>query len=116
MIAVIFEVLPDSTKKQDYLDIASELRPLLQNIDGFISIARFISLQNKNKVLSLSFWENEKAIEQWRNMEIHRKGQFKGRSGVFKNYRIRVGTIIRDYTMTKRDEAPNDSNLQFNKL
>ena len=38
MIAVIFEVWPAEGRKQEYLDIAAELRPLLDQIDGFISI------------------------------------------------------------------------------
>jgi heme-degrading monooxygenase HmoA len=41
MIAVIFEVWPKPDKKQNYLDIAAALRPILERIDGFISIERF---------------------------------------------------------------------------
>ncbi len=110
MLAVIFEVLPKEENKQEYLDIAAELKPLLANIDGFISIERFASLQNPNKILSLSFWENEAAIERWRNLETHRQGQAKGISHVFEDYRIRVGSIIRDYGMSVREQAPDDSN------
>ena len=43
MIAVIFEVWPKPDKKQNYLDIAAALRPILERIDGFISIERFES-------------------------------------------------------------------------
>jgi hypothetical protein len=35
MIAVIFEVWPKPVRTKDYLDIALELRPFLENIDGF---------------------------------------------------------------------------------
>ncbi len=83
MIAVIFEVSPAEGKVQEYLDIAAELKPLLQNIDGFISIERFSSLVEEGKILSLSFWRDEKAIEEWRNLEAHRRAQEKGRKGVF---------------------------------
>jgi heme-degrading monooxygenase HmoA len=114
MIAVIFEVYPKEENKQDYLDIASELKPMLKDIDGFISIERFASLQDPNKVLSLSFWENEKAIEEWRNKEKHRKGQGAGLDHIFSNYRIRVGEIMRDYGIKERDEAPGNSN-QYHK-
>ena len=110
MIAVIFEVLPKSENKQEYLDIALELKPLLSKIEGFISIERFASLQDGNKILSLSFWENEEAIQEWRNLEIHRKGQAKGISHIFENYRIRVAEVNRDYGMNERKEAPADSN------
>lgn len=110
MIAVIFEVFPKPKSKQTYLDIAAELKPLLAEIDGFISIERFVSLQDKNKVLSLSFWENEAAIEQWRNLEKHRQGQAKGIAEVFNDYRIRVGHIVRDYGIADREQAPQDGN------
>lgn len=109
MIAVIFEVWPDPDHKQEYLDIAAELRPLLDGIDGFISIERFESLIEPGKILSLSFWRDEDAIEEWRNMEKHRAAQSKGRGGVFENYRLRVAGVIRDYGMNEREQAPTDS-------
>ena len=109
MIAVIFEVYPAEGKVEEYLDIASDLKPLLEKIDGFISIERFSSLVEEGKVLSLSFWRDEEAIQEWRNLEIHRLAQEKGRGGVFSNYRLRVATVNRDYGMKERDQAPFDS-------
>jgi len=109
MIAVIFEVYPAEGKVDEYLDIAAGLKPLLEKIDGFISIERFSSLVNEGKVLSLSFWRDEKAIEEWRNLEAHRLAQEKGREGVFSNYRLRVADVNRDYGMDERDQAPADS-------
>jgi len=108
MIAVIFEVWPDPKQKQAYLDIAAELRPLLDGIEGFISIERFESLSEPGKILSLSFWRDEDAITQWRTLERHRDAQAEGRGGVFQNYRLRVASVIRDYGMTDRGEAPED--------
>jgi heme-degrading monooxygenase HmoA len=115
MIAVIFEVFPAKGKVQEYLDIAAELKPLLQNIDGFISIERFSSLVEEGKILSLSFWRDEKSIEQWRNLEAHRLAQKKGRDGVFADYRLRVANVSRDYGMGGREQAPSDSRLIHDK-
>lgn len=112
MIAVIFEVWPEPKHKQTYLDIAAELRPLLDGIEGFISIERFESLSEPGKVLSLSFWRDEDAITQWRTLERHRDAQAEGRGGVFQNYRLRVASVIRDYGMADRGEAPEDLQLQ----
>lgn len=109
MIAVIFEVWPADGRKQEYLDIAGGLRPELEKIDGFISIERFQSLTDEGKVLSLSFWRDEDAILKWRNLEKHRRAQAKGRDGVFSDYRLRVASVLRDYGMTERDQAPADS-------
>ena len=109
MIAVIFEVIPFEGKVQEYLDIAATLKPLLENIDGFISIERFSSLGEEGKLLSLSFWRDEKAIQEWRNIESHRLAQKKGREGVFKDYHLRVANVTRDYGMVNREQAPSDS-------
>ena len=109
MIAVIFEVEPLEGRKDDYLDIAAELRPLLDDIDGFISIERFQSLTDPRKILSLSFFEDEDAIARWRNLSAHRGAQAQGRGGVFENYRLRIAGVIRDYGMFDRAQAPSDS-------
>lgn len=109
MIAVIFEVFPKDGHKQEYLDLAAHLRPLLNEIDGFISIERFESLYEPGKILSLSFWRDEKAVEAWRKLEEHRSVQAKGRAEVFKDYRLRVATVLRDYGMFEREQAPLDS-------
>jgi len=109
MIAVIFEVYPAKGKVDEYLDIATDLKPQLEKIDGFISIERFSSLIEEGKVLSLSFWRDEEAINEWRNLETHRLAQEKGRGGVFSNYRLRVANVCRDYGMNNREQAPSDS-------
>lgn len=109
MIAVIFEVLPKPEHKQEYLDLAAELRPILETIDGFISIERFESLTEKGKILSLSFFRDESALAAWRNVPQHRKSQAKGRAAIFENYRLRIAGVIRDYGMNDRAQAPNDS-------
>lgn len=107
MIAVIFEV---SLKERDrYLDIAARLRPLLEKIDGFISIERYESLSAPGKLLSLSFWRDEEAVATWRNTEAHRAAQAIGRAEVFSDYRLRIAEVMRDYGMTDRAQAPADS-------
>jgi len=109
MIAVIFEVWPTDGRKQTYLDIAAELRPELERIDGFLSIERFQSLVDETKLLSLSFWRDEAAVAAWRNVEHHRSAQKAGRTGVLRDYRLRVAQVLRDYGMDERVEAPADS-------
>jgi heme-degrading monooxygenase HmoA len=109
MIAVIFEAEP--ADRDAYFRIAGELRPLLDEIDGFISIERFQSLGDPGRVLSLSFWRDEEAVAKWRNLEAHRAAQNAGRTGVFRDYRLRVAQVIRDYGMHERAEAPEDSRL-----
>jgi len=109
MIAVIFEVWPNDGCTQEYLDIAARLRPQLDEIDGFISIERFTSLPEPGKILSLSFWRDERAVEEWRRREDHRVAQTKGRMTIFRTYRLRIATVVRDYGMSQREQAPADS-------
>lgn len=109
MIAVIFEVDPADGRRDAYLDIAARLRPELEAIDGFLSVERFESLSTPGKMLSLSFFRDRAAVAVWRNSEDHRVAQAAGRGGVFSGYRLRVATVVRDYGMTDREEAPDDS-------
>jgi len=109
MIAVIFEVHPAEGRKQDYLDFAAALRADLEKSDGFISVERFQSLTDDGKMLSLSFWRDEAAVQAWRNRPGHRAAQAAGRTGIFADYRLRIAGVIRDYGMFERDQAPADS-------
>ena len=109
MIAIIFEVEPADGKLDTYLDHAATLRPMLEEMDGFISVERFQSLTTEGKLLSLSFWRDEAAVAAWRNHEVHRRMQRMGRTGMFAGYRLRVAGIIRDYGLTDRAEAPEDA-------
>lgn len=109
MIAVIFEVEPHKGQRETYLDTAADLRPLLEKIDGFISIERFQSLTNESKILSLSFFADETAIAAWRNLPEHREAQSAGRAVIFANYRLRIAHVMRDYGLNEREEAPDDS-------
>ena len=109
MIAVLFELVPKASCQDKYFSIAGDLRPLLESIDGFISIERFQSLTDPNKFLSLSFWRDETAVANWRNLSQHRAAQKQGRRDIFEQYRLRVATVSRDYGLDDRREAPPDS-------
>ncbi len=110
MIAVIFEVWPDGEDgKRDYLGLAAALRSDLTAMDGFISVERFQSLNEPGKLLSLSFWRDGEAVRAWRSLPSHLTTQDAGRAGIFRDYRLRVAAVIRDYGLNERDEAPADS-------
>ncbi|MEO8927120.1 MAG: antibiotic biosynthesis monooxygenase [Caulobacteraceae bacterium] len=109
MIAVIFEVWPAEGERDHYLALAAALHAELDTIDGFLSIERFQSLAEPDKLLSLSFWRDEPAVREWRNRPAHRATQAKGRGGVFTDYRLRIAEVVRDYGLTERDQVPADS-------
>jgi heme-degrading monooxygenase HmoA len=106
MYAVIFEVEFNPGRRDDYFDIAAALSAELAGVDGVVSVERFSSLSNEGKILSLSFWRDEDAIRRWRLHEEHRLAQKLGRDGIFKTYRLRVASVVRDYGMDERTEAP----------
>ncbi len=114
MIGVIFEVWPKAEYKDDYLKLAAELRSVLENIEGFISVERFQSLTDTEKLLSLSFFESHTALDTWRQVAEHRIAQNIGRSSYFSDYRLRVVQVERDYGMNDRQQAPADSLAALN--
>ena len=112
-MVVIFESEPLPGKRQAYLDAGAALHAQLGNADGFISIERFESLTTPGRLLALSFWRDEEAVRQWRNVPSHRRIQDAGRENIFADYRLRVASVVRDYTMRDRGQAPRDSQAIF---
>ena len=109
MIAVIFEVEPKDGMLESYLDIAADLKPELERTDGFISVERFASMTTPGKYLSLSFWRDEDALTAWRRHTHHRRAQHQGRHEMFAGYRLQVASVLRDYGLHERDQAPADA-------
>lgn len=109
MIAVIFELWPAPGHRDHYLDIAATLRPDMEAVDGFVSVERFQSLTEPGKLLSLSFFRDEAAVQAWRNLPSHRAAQARGRRAIFAGYRLRVAAVLRDYGKDERRQAPDDS-------
>jgi heme-degrading monooxygenase HmoA len=109
MIAVIFEVVPREGHADAYFKLAASLRAQLETIEGFVSVERFQSLTQPNKILSLSFWRDEAAVQRWRALEAHRGAQAAGRQQHFADYRLRVAQVLRDYGLNEREQAPADS-------
>jgi heme-degrading monooxygenase HmoA len=108
VIAVIFEVWPTAEGRSEYLDTAAALRPHLEALDGFLSVERFQSLVDPEKVLSLSFFRDEAAVIAWRRFDEHRAAQAAGRGGLFRDYRLRVAEVRRDYGLVDRRNAPKE--------
>ena len=106
MIAVIFEVRPTAEGSAAYLDHAAALKPLLEQMEGFVSVERFQSLADPSKLLSLSFWRDEAAVRGWREAQRHREAQIAGRNGLFVDYRLRVAHVARDYGLNDREQVP----------
>ncbi|HSG76261.1 MAG TPA: antibiotic biosynthesis monooxygenase [Burkholderiales bacterium] len=109
MIAVIFEFTPAAGRFPEYMQLVEQLKPELEKAEGFISLERFESITSPGKFVSLQFWKDEASVRKWRNVQLHREAQKKGRAGIFAGYRLRIAGVVRDYTMDARAQAPQDS-------
>src|SRR6476469_6246500 len=109
MVSVIFEVWQHPKHRAGYLDWAAELKNELVKMEGFISIERFQSLTDPDKLLSLQFWRDDASLKAWRNLESHRAAQAARRKTMFKEYRLNIAEVIRDYGLDDREQAPADS-------
>jgi heme-degrading monooxygenase HmoA len=96
MFVVVFEVHPAPGKKDEYLELAKHLKPILQSIDGFVDNERFESKRREGWVLSLSTWRDEKSVVRWRTQGEHHAIQEQGRNGIFSDYHLRVCEVTTD--------------------
>lgn len=106
MIAVIFEVRIKPGRQDRYFSEAARLAPLLEGVEGFISVERFASLSEDGKYLSLSYWRDEQSVKRWRELAEHKAAQGYGRNELFDDYSITVGAVVRRYGMDDRAGAP----------
>lgn len=109
MIVVLFELQAMPGQNQAYVDLVNKLTPMLEPMDGFISVECFQSTVNPEKVMSVTTWRDEEAVVKWRNVDAHLSAQTAGRDTIFKDYRVRVTSVIRDYGLHDREQAPEDS-------
>ncbi len=109
MLIEIFEFTPRQGREDDYFAHAEALRAAVADIEGFLGVERYESVTTPGRFVSVSRWADEDAIRRWRNHPAHRAAQRAAREGIFADYRITVAEVVRDYTMTRRNETPADS-------
>lgn len=113
MIVVIFEVQFREGEREDYFKLAAKLRSDLEKIDGFISGERFESTSTPGKYISISYWRDLESVKEWRNQAEHRDAQDQGRKRIISEYKLRVASVLREYTLLDREQTPEDSTLYF---
>ena len=109
MIAGILEFTPAEGRFPEYMDLVAQLKPELEKAEGFLSIDIFQSITSPGKYVSVQFWRDEECVRKWRNLGQHREAQKKGRAGIFASYRLRIASVLRDYTLENRAQVPADS-------
>lgn len=109
MIVVVFEFEPDPERGQRYFELAAALKPVVERIDGFLSVERFRSLSDPNRYVSVSFWRDREAVERWKAHPAHRRAQEEGiAKGLFRDFRITVAEITsqRDLARVLEERGP----------
>ena len=109
MIVMIFEYWLHPDHLDEYGEHATLLRELVQEIDGFISIERYQSETDPDKLLALGVFRDESAVRAWRRLPEHRRAQALGRERLMTDYRLRMATVDRDYSLRRRHSVPTDS-------
>ncbi|KLU82835.1 hypothetical protein MAPG_01903 [Magnaporthiopsis poae ATCC 64411] len=104
MFVVIFETRPSPAHQSTYMSIAASLKPEISTVKGFLSNVRYRSLTRPGWLLSLSTWENERALYNRLLVVIHgTPGQVGGsttarrpRPGTasMEDYHLRVGQVF----------------------
>ncbi|HJP06728.1 MAG: antibiotic biosynthesis monooxygenase [Acidiferrobacteraceae bacterium] len=98
MVIVIFEFEPNPTYQDRYFELASALRQEVEKIKGFVSVERFESIAHSGRFVSISTWEDMDAVARWHQHTEHSAAQGEAKDqGMFRNYRIRVAQVVRDY-------------------
>ena len=96
MFSVLFEVHPKPDQWDAYLGYVKMLRPELEQVEGFVDNIQYRSLNREGWILSLSNWQDEKAVVRWRTKMRHHEVQELGRGEVLLDYHLRVGQITLD--------------------
>lgn len=95
MIACTIEFGVKSGKEEKLKDVLENLLSQMHRIDGFISKESFDSRNNPGKVLTISYWRDEDALEGWNNDPDHREAMHLGIKELFTHYNIQISKITR---------------------
>ncbi len=85
------------------------MRDELMKSDGFVSIERFESLYEEGKLLSLQFWRDEESVRKCANASIIGACRPWAAITCSRTIGLRVASVLRDYSLQDRHEAPADS-------
>jgi len=90
--AVIFTSIR-SEIEEGYSEMAQKMVDLAQNQPGFIGME-----SARNEIgITVSYWENLEAIQNWKNNLQHLEAQEFGKSIWYKYYKVRIAKVEREY-------------------
>jgi len=97
--AVIFSSERTEQDEKSYSDMAELMETMAATMPGFLGIE---SARNDDGFgITVSYWETEEAIANWKKNVDHIEAQNLGRSDWYKDYSVRVAKVERAYGMKK---------------
>lgn len=94
--AVIFTSILDEYDPE-YFRMNDMLRQQAEKLDGFLGED---SARNDYGI-SISYWKDLDSIQQWRQNADHQWAKQKGRKDFYKEYKIRIARVEREYDFKK---------------
>jgi heme-degrading monooxygenase HmoA len=76
-----------------YEEMAQEMLDLARNQPGFLGYES----ARKEVGITISYWSSLDAIKAWRNHERHSLARKKGREEWYRNFRVRICRVEREY-------------------
>lgn len=93
-VAVIFtSVRTDGDR--GYAAMAAAMEALAKEQPGFLGIES----ARDSLGITVSYWTDQQAARDWKRVAAHLVAQRRGREAWYQDYRVRVATVERDYSM-----------------
>lgn len=85
-----------------YAEMAARMEELAATMPGFLGIE---SARGEDGFgITVSYWESEEAISDWKKHAAHKIAQARGRSDWYSDYTVRVARVERAYAGNKIQE------------
>lgn len=98
--AVIFSSVRTDTDDNGYGETAAEMDDLARRQPGYLGV----ETAREGLGITVSYWVDEAAARAWKGVARHLVAQRRGHEVWYRDYRVRVATVHREYGM--RTTAP----------
>ena len=98
--AVIFTSMRTSADPQGYDEMSQRMVELAQEQPGYLGVESARGADGLG--ITVSYWESEEAIRQWREHAEHRVAQQQGKAGWYASFALRVCRVERAWEFELR--------------
>lgn len=81
---------------QGYAAMAAEMERLAAEQPGYLGIE---AARDELIGVTVSYWQDEASARAWKQVAAHLVAQRQGRERWYRDYRVRIATVHRDYEM-----------------